>query len=229
MSKIIKFTILGERCSGTNYLENLVQKNLDIIITWEYGWKHFFGFSDYSKADDTLFIGIYRNLLDMLDSLYVEHHHLPHHLRREYGCDPSNFLQKECFSYDDHNYSLDQRVEIMEDRNIYTKERYNNILEMRATKMKFLLNDMKNRTKNYILISYEDLVKNWDKFLLDISQKYNIRLKNSIPVNHEEYKSFNRIKFKNVPRKKKVFTYDMIKDNKYYDENIERDAGYVYN
>ena len=38
---IKKFTIYGERCSGTNYLENLILVNFDVNLTWEYGWKHF--------------------------------------------------------------------------------------------------------------------------------------------------------------------------------------------
>ena len=31
-------------CSGTNYLEELINENFDITIKWEYGWKHFFFF-----------------------------------------------------------------------------------------------------------------------------------------------------------------------------------------
>jgi hypothetical protein len=38
-----KYTIYGERCSGTNYLENIINMNFDVNVTWEYGWKHFFG------------------------------------------------------------------------------------------------------------------------------------------------------------------------------------------
>ena len=40
-----KVTIYGERCSGTNYLENLLLLNFDIEIVWDYGSKHFFGFN----------------------------------------------------------------------------------------------------------------------------------------------------------------------------------------
>ena len=38
--KLSKFTIYGERCSGTNYLKKLVLKNFDVDITWD--MKHFF-------------------------------------------------------------------------------------------------------------------------------------------------------------------------------------------
>ncbi len=66
-----KVTIYGERCSGTNYLEELLLLNFDIELTWEYGWKHFFGYNDLSNTDDVLFIGIIRNLPDWLNSFYT--------------------------------------------------------------------------------------------------------------------------------------------------------------
>ena len=34
---ITKYTIYGERCSGTNYLQNIIQLNYDAQIVWEYG------------------------------------------------------------------------------------------------------------------------------------------------------------------------------------------------
>ena len=38
-----KYTIYGERCSGTTYLQTLIETNFQgCAITWEYGWKHFF-------------------------------------------------------------------------------------------------------------------------------------------------------------------------------------------
>ena len=53
-----KYTIYGERCSGTNYLQYIMSINFDVKITWEYGRKHFFGFEDkkLNNSEDTLFI-----------------------------------------------------------------------------------------------------------------------------------------------------------------------------
>ena len=75
---IQNYTIYGERCSGTNYLERIMGLNFDINITWNYGWKHFFGFQDnkLENSDDTLFICIVRNLPDWINSLYRTPHHL---------------------------------------------------------------------------------------------------------------------------------------------------------
>ena len=50
-----KYTIYGERCSGTNYLENIININFDVKITWEYGWKHFFGFEDVDGSSRAIF------------------------------------------------------------------------------------------------------------------------------------------------------------------------------
>ena len=63
MSNIKKFIIYGERCSGTNFLENAILENFDIEISWEQGSKHFFCFNEYNKRnfDDTLYVGIIRN------------------------------------------------------------------------------------------------------------------------------------------------------------------------
>ena len=60
---INKYTIYGERNSGTSYLEQLMYKNFNssnIFINH----KHFFGHKDLSNTDDTLFIAIVRNPYD---------------------------------------------------------------------------------------------------------------------------------------------------------------------
>ena len=72
-----KYTIFGERCSGTNYLENIINMNFDVNITWKYGFKHFFGHNDLSNSDDTLFICIVINLPYWINSFYTTPHHWP--------------------------------------------------------------------------------------------------------------------------------------------------------
>ena len=63
------FSILGERCSGTNFLEEAILTNFHIQITTDFGHKHFFPY-DYTKqnTDDTLFIGIVREPIAWLYS-----------------------------------------------------------------------------------------------------------------------------------------------------------------
>jgi hypothetical protein len=75
------FTIYGERCSGTNFLECAIKENFNIEFTAKYAWKHFFGhykFENNDEENETLFIGIIRNPISWIDSFYEKKHHLPH-------------------------------------------------------------------------------------------------------------------------------------------------------
>ena len=209
---IKKVTIYGERCSGTNYLEQLLINNFNVIINCDYGHKHFFGFNDLSNSNDTLFIGIIRHPYDWINSLYRERHHLPKH-----------FENIETF-LNDEIYSLDNNNEIMNDINIYTKERYKNIFELRTTKIKFLIEDMPKlvKNKNYLLIKYEDLINNFNITINKI-KKMGLEIKPNIfrPLNILYYKNEKNQKFiKNS--KTNHIPIEQIKDklNDYYEKTI---------
>ena len=70
-----------------------------------------------------------------------------------------------------NNKTGDQGKEIIEDRNIYTKKRYKNIFELRHTKIKWMIEDLPNKVKNYIFIRYEELINNFDETLIKIKDK----------------------------------------------------------
>ena len=78
---IKKFTIYGERSSGTNFLEKSISINFDVNYTKEFGNKHFFCFDDCCKSysDNTLFIGIIRNPVYWLNSFIQQPYHIPNH------------------------------------------------------------------------------------------------------------------------------------------------------
>ena len=257
---LAKVKIYGERCSGTNYLKQLLITNFNVQIVCNppdkyfectgvqygnpdkcvdevthiynenctncdscrlnsqelnilktrrtYGHKHFFGFNDFSDSDDILFIGIIRNLPDYINSLYRDKHHLPEELTNSID----SFLNNEFYSINPI------KVEIMNDRNIETYNRYKNIFEMRHIKNKFLVETMPKSVKNYILITYDDLVNDH----INIMNKFKIYLpvKNDIifPQNISYYKDL-----KNVIYKKKdnnIIPTDIImtKANLYYEK-----------
>jgi len=183
---IKKYTIYGERCSGTNYLEQLMLTNFDIELTKKYGHKHFFGFNDLSNSDDVLFIGIVRNIVDWANSFYREKHHLPTELRK----DVHSFLNKTFYSVNNDN------KEIMEDRNIESKKRYKNLFELRKIKNKFLIEKMPKLVKNYILITYDNLVENFENVMNKIKSHGLIVKKNiKFPVNVYYYKKNKDVKY----------------------------------
>ena len=155
---IQKFTIYGERCSGTNYLENIMLANFNINVTWEFGWKHFFGFNndELKNSDDTLFICIVRDPVKWINSFYKELHHLKlKYITIEDNEKIDKFLNDEFWSFNDNPnlFDIEKEIfkeifkEIMEDRNIYTGDRYKNIFELRYTKLKFLLEDLPKKLK----------------------------------------------------------------------------------
>ena len=209
---IKKVTIYGERCSGTNYLEKLLITNFNVEITWEYGWKHFFGFTNLTNLDDVLFIGIVRNLKDWLNSLYT----IPHHIPKELCKDVDSFLSKEF-------YSIKGNKELMNDRNIETNERYKNIFELRHIKNKFLVETMPTQVKNYLLITYDNLLENFNDVMEQI-KKHNLQVKPNIrfPLNigTKVTPSGNISCEKFLKKERNKITNDMIinKANLYYEK-----------
>ena len=165
------FQIYGERCSGTNFLECAITENFELEHTSQYAWKHFFGHYEFKQTeneDETLFVGIVRNPIPWIDSFNNVKHHIPR-------CNKKNirtFLLNQFYSiYPDGK-------EIMEDRHIITKQRYSNIFEMRKIKNNYLMNDMKNKVKNYVLIRYEDLRDNYETVLNFLKNKFDLKQKN---------------------------------------------------
>ena len=171
-----KFTIYGERCSGTTYLEQIVKTNFKADITWEYGCKHFFGFHDLTNSNDTLFICIVRNPYDWINSFYKNQYHLPIQFKNKF-----NFLNNEFYSINKEN------IEMKNDHNIYTSQRYSNIFELRHIKLKFLIETLPLKVTNYLFIKYEDLLDNFNGVMDSIKDKGLIP-KNNIYLNNFNYK-----------------------------------------
>ena len=185
-AQIKKFAILGERCSGTNFLEESISSNFNITHTIEHGNKHFFCFNKFDNVntDDTLFIGIIRNPIYWLNSFSKEMHHVPEINRKTLY----HFLFNEFYSVSDEiNTANNDSVFFMnskpytykyntipEDLNYVTGKKYKNIFEMRKLKNNYLINVMPTKVNNYILINYEDLLYNYEQTLSDLKMKFNL-------------------------------------------------------
>jgi hypothetical protein len=166
---IKQFTIYGERCSGTNYLEKVITNSFNIPITFNFSHKHFFGHTPpslLSSAQNTLFIGIVRNPFNWIQSFYKEKYHVPMLLRKNLD----NFLTMEWYSEnDDHTENLF-------DRNYISKKRYKNIFEMRNAKNAYLINYMPRIVNNYFLINYDLMLTDQMEYLKHIAQTFNLKL-----------------------------------------------------
>lgn len=193
---IKNFTIYGERCSGTNFLEALFtgksffydNSKLDIDpkfkkqssaafnlpITWDFGHKHFFGFKDkeiLEHGNETLFLGIVRDPFRWLSSLFVERHHIP-----QCNWSYDKFLFGEWYSIVHDRFEDNFLSEINEDRNFITGQRYSNIFELRKSKLEYLYDKMPKLAKHYMLIRYEDLCNNQENIVNAISSRFGLEI-----------------------------------------------------
>ena len=200
---------MGERCSGTNFLEKAILENFEVELIWHYGYKHFFGFYDYSKKnpiiendDEVLFLGIIREPISWINSFHNNKHHIPPQNKESIY----NFLHNEFYSVNDNNQ------EILEDRNYKNKKKYKNIFELRNLKNEYLMNH-KQRVKNYLLLRYEDLNNNYEITLQFLQKKFNLKRINNTNTNTNtninKETSFIKIK-----------SYKGLKNKKYFENNI---------
>ena len=181
--QIKKFAILGERCSGTNFLEESILANFNIAYTTEHGNKHFFCFNKYDKVKtaDTLFIGIIRNPIYWLNSFSKELHHVPEINRKSL----ETFLFNEFYSVTDEikndnvflmnsNPYTYKYKKNLEDVNYVTGKKYKNIFQLRKLKNNYLIHIMPTQVNNFILINYEDLLYNYKQTLSDLKMRFNL-------------------------------------------------------
>lgn len=218
---ISKFFIYGERCSGTNFLENVISTNFNLKLRNDFGSKHFFCFNHNKyntiNTDDTLFLGIVRNPIYWINSFSKELHHVT-----DVNKPLDKFLFSEFYSVDD-----DKKI-ILKDLNYKTFKKYNNIFELRKMKNFYLLNIMPKKVKNYILINYESLLYNYDYTMDYIKNKFGLTQKFPIYQQIKQYKksdSYTFVKQRNIllsPNK-----VDIIWNNLHIDQ--ENRLGYFKN
>jgi hypothetical protein len=235
---IKKIIIYGERCSGTNFLEQAILTNFDVEISFEHGSKHFFCFNNHNKRnyDDTLYIGIIRNPIYWLNSFSKELHHIPDINRISLR----NFLFNEFYSIDDEikqihklqtlffNNKINKYNIITNDLNYTTNQKYKNVFELRKLKNYYLMDIMPTKVRNYILINYENLLLNYEDTLELITNKYNLTQRYDVFKKIIGYKKSDRYKF--VKQREITFSSEIVDVLwKYLDTNQELQLGYFKN
>ena len=230
---MLRVTIYGERCSGTNYLENLINLNFINKISRQFGSKHFFGYYENAlknKSSKVLFICIVRDLVPWINSFFREKHHLPLKYKKNMSIDDQidEFLNKEFFSInDDYNDYKTWDKENMNDRNMYTGKRYKNIFELRHTKIKWMIEELPKKVKNCIFIKYEDLINDFENTMNKLRNKGLIVKDNiNFPINTDNYKNDNKKKFSKI-KKNNTISSEIILNNKNLIKEFEIKLGYI--
>jgi len=222
---ITNFTILGERCSGTNFLEEAMVTNFNMSYNAVYGNKHFFCLNPYPTdkqlTNNTLFIGIIRNPIYWLNSFSKELYHIPDVNKKNL----SVFLFNEFYSVlqnDTNNNNNNKNNTFMSttfnktdkinvrDLNYITGKKYKNIFEMRKLKNYFLMNIMPLKVDNYILINYEDLLYNYEITLQKMKDKFSLQVKNDSDsfIKIAKYKKSDKYQF--VKQREISFTPQVV-------------------
>lgn len=174
-SLIKNVKIFGERNSGTNFLTDLITKNIkDINIYSPYynggtGWKHGFPrIESFKELDSTLFIFIIRDLNSWIKSMYFN---------------PYSYKKP-----NDINDFLTLKLDINDDRkdhdvHIYKCEQQD-VINLRIAKIKSYLNYYEN-VNNAVFINLEDLQNDNKKFLVFLKTIYNLNTTEYVPIkNH---------------------------------------------
>lgn len=219
VSNIKYFQILGERCSGTNYIEELMEINFN-ITKYEVYHKHFFLNIDCSlnNVDEILFICIIRNIKDWVNSLY---RHGGYHLHPHNKTSINNFLygNTSAYWYDDNQI-------LRFDRPIKEEPMIDNIIKMRYIKYNYLLDVFMRKYPNVHFIKYEDLVDDYGFVLGIMKETYNLKMKKNIFTNTTNYKKQRHIKFK--PSTEYIIDEELIFNHPDYVPLDEIRYGYWY-
>ncbi|MCF8360272.1 MAG: hypothetical protein K9H26_16080 [Prolixibacteraceae bacterium] len=173
---INRIQLYGERASGTNYLIQLLLKNIpNILHTSQYGWKHFFPPNTFPNSDRCLFLVIYRDPFDWIRSLYLQPHHVHPSLK---NISFSDFIRSEwqCV-YDElaNVFPGDEKYgkEMMFERNPKNGKRFENVIKLRNAKIR-AFETLRNKVKHIEYIRYEDLANEPEKFVNMLAQKYDL-------------------------------------------------------
>jgi len=178
--------IFGERCSGTNYLARLVEKNFGRVqITDSFGGKHWFirdhqprgrpnRSTDFQcvrrlvDGDDTLFLVLFRDPIDWLRSLHSKPYHAPEHWNLPFA----EFIRKPWICYES------QRVNPIwpeSERGHYFIEEAENVVRLRSRKIRHLLN-LEGTVAHVAFVNYDALLNDLGA-LEEIADRFGIALR----------------------------------------------------
>tara|TARA_R110002012_G_scaffold313722_2_gene525566 strand:+ start:11516 stop:12262 length:747 start_codon:yes stop_codon:yes gene_type:complete len=175
--KVEEFKIIGERCSGTYYIQRLIEHNLKIAHTDEYGHKHFWSKRQNKYPKNLLIVCVVREPYSWMQSFFEKKWHLPEHLHK---ADFKTFVQSEMYSVKDNNIpSIAGEIgsEILADRSYITKRRFKDIFELRHTKMNFLFHEFPSMCSNMIIVRLEDFQNDFNQALNVIAHEFQIEKK----------------------------------------------------
>jgi len=153
-----RLQLFGERCSGTNYVEQLLRRNeWRLQPTDAYGWKHGWLDAVRGPAPECLFLVVHRDPFDWVRSLHQKPWHTAPQLRE---LPLSAFLRAPWHCEWGQDMDLgpgDPRrgTEMLHERDQATGERFANVLQLRTAKMR-AWSELPQRVRHASFLRYED-------------------------------------------------------------------------
>ncbi|MCC1491900.1 hypothetical protein J1C49_04690 [Cognatishimia sp. F0-27] len=185
--RIRRFHVVGERASGTNYINRLLVKNTPLIPADGLAWKHGFP-SMIAIPSDVCVFCIFRDVRDWVLSMHARPWHCSIAMQ---ALDFSSFIRAEWETIIDRKRYFPQACQdtligapLQADRNPATGDRFANIFALRRAKMSASLTYLSRGCSVYF-VRYEALAKDPEAFLRDV--------KNSLDLtNHEPFRPITR-------------------------------------
>jgi len=219
-NKIKKICVIGERVSGTSFVQKLFVQNAKLTPVSPFGHKHFFQdikLIRRTDTKDTLFVFISRDIIEWLNSFLINTYHS--HMPIRTCSDMSTFIRMEWQCVFDTTFAVkrsDPRFnkEMMCERDPVDGKRFSNVIAMRNSKMKHFLS-LKNEVENFVHLKYEDLRDSPEEFLSGVCEMF------EIPKN-PEYVPIDTVRGKgSTPYERKTYPDIREKDLEFILDNIE--------
>lgn len=211
--KITEFALMGQRCSGTNYIEHLIKKNFPSYffnptssietMPHKHHWPFLIPSRDYSflKNNHCLFILIVRNPYEWIQSLFLHTALLSHQDRSSLY----SFISTKC------QYNLPW-LYLPENENSFQ-----NLLSARNCEINNFL-AIGSKVANFLLVRYEDLSKDPANFVNFVAKYFNL-IKTQSFVAIDSYKGGGKI-----PYSVKTYTPLGINDIEFINNNLAWDS-----
>lgn len=175
---LTSFKIYGERCSGTNFVNTLLQQNLpDLKPEQRYNWeKHNFVNPPFA-LDTTLAVVVVREAFDWLRSLHRSPHQVGYWYRK---VDFSGFLRHEWSGIFNGFLIQNQRQlpvrlkELAYERHPMTGERIENVIELRNLKLASQLK-VRNLYKHWAIVRFEEMRADPEAAVAAIAKQFSLR------------------------------------------------------
>ena len=170
-SPVQRVQLFGQRCSGTNYLQHLIEQNIPgLKVSFAFGYKHSTPKHLERTHDDVLFCVIYREPYCWLQSLHESPWHVHPRMR---GAPFGQFIRSPWHCIWDHQSNTKPNdpmyhKEMMHERHPESGLRYANVMQMRSDRIR-RWQFLSKKVKRFWWVQYESLYRNPQLMIEDLA------------------------------------------------------------